>query len=118
VAVVGGSGAADQCARRSRRDRGGAEFVEGGVECVVGGIVVPVLSEIDSKSTCSFPMISSAASVCVSCFSSCTLRLLRRSISLRPEASMVLPVLLLPRWTASFGVVFSRVADHSRSCDW
>ena len=40
---------------------GGAEFVEGDVNRFVGGVGVSVLSEIASKSPCSFPMISTTA---------------------------------------------------------
>lgn len=117
AAVAGGEGPADQRARRSRWDRGGAEFVEGGVEGIVDCSCVTVLPEVDSKSTCSFPMISSAASVCVSCFSSCALRRLRRSIYLRSVTSVLLLPFALRRRTVSSGVASSRVADHSRGCD-
>src|SRR3546814_5562938 len=64
VAVVGGACAPDQRAGPADRDFGGAELVEGPGQGFLGRCGVSVLSEIDSKSTDSFPMISSAASVC------------------------------------------------------
>ena len=59
--VMRGARPADQRARRFCRHTSSAEFGECDTQCFVGGAGISVLSEIASKSPCSFPMISTTA---------------------------------------------------------
>jgi hypothetical protein len=58
---MGGAGSADQRAGPGDRHRRPAKLGEGGAHRVVDGALVLVLSEMLSKSPCSFPMISTTA---------------------------------------------------------
>src|SRR4051812_30211054 len=116
VAVVSGPGPPGEQARLHNADLGLAQLGEGAAYRIVDDAVVAVLSEMVSKSPCSFPMISTTACDLANSRASRWFSARSRPGSSVPPAALVARCgrrgADAPRATAS------RAAAHLRIWDW